>query len=788
MTMNTTTDDGKHETSSMEEGGIAVTTPQDYALEETMEESKQSDAAPPAAPTTSSNKKRHLVVWTVLGVAAALALIVGLSVGLLRKSSDATIAPTFDVALDTVSRSTLTTTYASCDELRLDLRQASGYLANAVIDANARWYFHQDGPYSKRVDRQPVAETTALDKSRQPSTAQQPDGITEDSYGTNNQVDGVEEADIVKTDGENVYVAYGSEIVVLHADNVTVLDRIQIPSTECLRSEINSLLLVSQKLVVIVSSNMCNQDAPYGQVVSGSHQTRVLLYDITPNTTTSAATASTSLELIQQTMLQGSYISAHAINDNVHVVTSTFVNTRFAFGQYLDPYNENVYDRSTFAGDETEFRAQAYFQALGHQDDFVEQLLSQLSCASLQQVVLWQSSGDAAALNFASIMETLSSVYSFSIKDNETALENIHQTSMLLPTRNWQVYASLDRLVVASEGWFVVDDNESMALQQTYLVTYQLDAATATPYSLSTVPGYMLNQFSMDHYYSEETDTDYLRVATSTRDRWTWNSRGRWTQSDDTTSQVTILEMTELMPIVGQVTGLGKPGERIYAVRFQGDTAFAVTFRQTDPFYTLDLSDPSNPQKVGELEIPGFSNYLHPITTAGEDGQEQDLILGVGQYADQETVTGIQISLFDVSDFANPQRIQSFAEDGGYSSSEAQYDHKAFRYLPESRILILPLTVYTRGDDEFDGFRLYKIDPETGITPYVSIEHASSLYGGCWSRSAHLDARSMVFGGDILTLKGHSILSHDLTTKLVDAAPIHLDSNLTTDCSSNYLK
>lgn len=753
---------------------------------------QQKDVAP--AISDGSSKNKQAILWTILGAAAALALIVGLSVGL-AAGRTLELAPTFSVSLATVSPKTLQTNYASCSELRADLLQASGFLANSVIDANAQWYFHRKGvnfnDQAKDGNDLDVAETLAHDPDSSSSLPDESNEvtITENSFGTNNQVDGVEEADIVQSDGEKVYAAYGLEIVVLRAaDNVTALERIQVPEVaECYSQRISSLLLVSQKLIV-TTSGYCDSGLPYGQVVAASNNTRVFIY----NTGTAI-----NLELTKQSVLQGDYISARAIGDeNVHIVTSSWLNTRYAFTQYLDPYNENVYDQSTLK-DETEFRTQAHFQAAEQQETFVDQFIFQLGdCTTLQQVALWQSS-NSTILDFSSIMQSLSSVYSFSVQ--EEMLENsIHQASMILPTSNWQVYASQDRLIVASEGWFVDagGDDDAIALQQTYLVTYQLHGPVASAVSLGTVPGYVLNQFSIDHYYSQKDDNSYLRIATSSRDQWTWNSHRRWTRSVDGTSQVTIFEMNQdndrqqLMIIVGQLIGLGKPGERIYSVRFQGDRAFVVTFRETDPFYTLDLSDPINPRAIGELEIPGFSNYLHPISIVGDASQQQDLILGVGQNADEATgrISGLQISLFNVSDFANPQRIQNYVEKGGYSSSEAQYDHKAFRYLEESQILILPLTVYARNDDDaFDGFRLYKIDPKFGIAPYFSITHSSSLYSGCWSRS-HLDARSMVFGGDILTLKGHSILSHDLTTKLEDTDPINLDENLTTGCALSYFE
>ena len=134
--------------------------------------------------------------------------------------------------------------------------------------------------------------------------------------------------------------------------------------------------------------------------------------------------------------------------------------------------------------------------------------------------------------------------------------------------------------------------------------------------------------------------------------------------------------------------------ERIYAVRFMGEKAYVVTFRQTDPFYTLDMSDPNDPLVVGELKILGFSNYLHPING--------DLILAIGQNATETgRANGLQISLFNVSDFSNPMRVKTYVEQGTWSSSEAQYDHRAFRYLPQTKLLILPLSVNSEQEKYF---------------------------------------------------------------------------------------
>ena len=139
--------------------------------------------------------------------------------------------------------------------------------------------------------------------------------------------------------------------------------------------------------------------------------------------------------------------------------------------------------------------------------------------------------------------------------------------------------------------------------------------------------------------------------------------------------------MGEQLVQVGAIEGLGK-GERIYSVRFVGPIGYVVTFRQTDPLYTVDLGDPTKPTVRGELKIPGYSAYLHPA-----DGNR---LIGVGQDAtNQGRVTGTQVSLFDVGNLADPARLAKYSLPGTYS--EAEFDPHAFLYWPASGLLVVPL-------------------------------------------------------------------------------------------------
>ena len=173
-----------------------------------------------------------------------------------------------------------------------------------------------------------------------------------------------------------------------------------------------------------------------------------------------------------------------------------------------------------------------------------------------------------------------------------------------------------------------------------------------------SVPGTLLNQFSLDEFEGN------LRVAVTLGNFWG--------STENSSNDVYILDKN--LDITGEATDLGL-GERIYSVRFLNEVAYLVTFRQTDPFYILDLSNPRNPKVTGELKIPGYSSYLHPLTN--------NLVLGVGLENGY-----LKFSLFDVSNKSDPQELDKFRTDE--YSSELLYNHKAFLFDPEKKIFFIP--------------------------------------------------------------------------------------------------
>lgn len=193
-----------------------------------------------------------------------------------------------------------------------------------------------------------------------------------------------------------------------------------------------------------------------------------------------------------------------------------------------------------------------------------------------------------------------------------------------------------------------------------------------------------------------------------------------------------------------------------------------VTFRQTDPFYVIS-TDPTDVRLLGELEISGFSSYIHSINS------DDTLLVAVGREADRfGRILGVQISLFDATNASDPillNRTVVEQERDVWSSSRVSWDYKAFRYLPlgpDFGIVIIPLRVVAWNRDDldgnFDGFLVYDVSRDHGISQRFNVSHVDSdQFYSCYY-PAFLPQRSLVFNGNVTTMKGHSVISTDLDT------------------------
>jgi uncharacterized secreted protein with C-terminal beta-propeller domain len=216
------------------------------------------------------------------------------------------------------------------------------------------------------------------------------------------------------------------------------------------------------------------------------------------------------------------------------------------------------------------------------------------------------------------------------------------------------MYVSVDNLYVTYSTW-----NNG---QYTSIYRISIDGSALTFESKGSVPGYVLNQYSMDEY------NGYFRIAT------TW-------QNVTQVNNVYVLDMN--MSLIGKLENLAE-NERIYSVRFMGDKSYMVTFRQIDPFFVLDMSNPAEPKVAGELKIPGFSSYLHPY-----DGNH---IIGLGKED-----SSVKLSLFDVTNAYNPKETSKYLIESEWTDSQALNDPKAFLFDKEKQLLVIPISTTNYG-------------------------------------------------------------------------------------------
>ncbi|MBD3248340.1 hypothetical protein GF382_03570 [Candidatus Falkowbacteria bacterium] len=283
------------------------------------------------------------------------------------------------------------------------------------------------------------------------------------------------------------------------------------------------------------------------------------------------------------------------------------------------------------------------------------------------------------------------------------------------------------------------------------------------------VTGAVLNQFSMDE------NGGYFRIATTKNRTWS-----RYVDDqDELESYSNLYVLDEDLKQAGSIEGLAK-GERIYSVRFMQDRAYLVTFKQVDPLFVVDLKNPRNPKVLGELKIPGFSNYLHPY--------DDDLLIGIGKDTKETEwggvrTLGVKLSLFDVSDVSDPKEVDTYVMGDAGSDSIALHDHKAFLFSKDKNLLVLPMMI--REDLEnrgwgkltFSGAAVFDID-EDGFELKGKIDHSD---GGqeaarrCWGycfydnnvlRSLYMDDVLYTFSNNYLKMNDLGDLDEVKSLKL----------------------
>lgn len=501
---------------------------------------------------------------------------------------------------------------------------------------------------------------------------------------TNVQVEGVDEPDIVKTDGVRILAIAGEQ---LHYVDITGDG-----STGRLRGSValsdpdagvytygQEIFLAGDRAFVIARTDGATvfaTDAATTSAVDGGDAEADLVEPLPtepfPGQYWGPSTSIIEVDLsnpdvpavVNRLDVQGQYISGRSIGSTARIaITSPPQDLGFLF-----PSGPGTEDAAE------EFNRQLVLESTA--DQWIPDYALTTSDGSIERGELTDCTNVHAPVEFSGF-DMLSVV----TVDLGGPLTSPAEATSSVMAQGDTVYANEDRFYISTNVWIppTLDEQQRGDWEEQYeTAIHRFSIAGDGPavYEASgSVEGHLLNQFSMN----DRDGTFFVATTEGTP----------WGVQPDTDNQIIALQVDgDRLVEVGKVEDLGLEGERIFSVRYVGDLAYLVTFRQTDPFYVVDLADPTNMIVRGELKIPGFSSYLHPIS--------DDLVIGVGQDATEEGfVTGTKVSLFDVSDLDDP--IERDVWTLPNAQSDAEFDHRAFLWWAPTNTAVLPLTTWSDG-------------------------------------------------------------------------------------------
>ena len=514
---------------------------------------------------------------------------------------------------------------------------------------------------------------------------------------TNIQVEGVDEADIVKSDGEYIYLATDSRLVIARAyppEKAGILCEME------MEGKIEGLFVNGERLVVL-EDNRPAYGIRHEGILSGGNGTRVSvkIYEVSDKGKPA---------LRRDLAVDGYYVSSRMIGDHVYVVTS----------------------KSAWVNEDN----------IG-----LPRIYSNNRSVEIQPAEIWHSATPDNGYGFTTIMSVNM------VNDDE---EPVHETLLL---------GSASNMYVSPGNIYVTFTDSTEGSEKTSIHRIHIDEGRIEYQATGEVPGRPLNQFSMDEY------GEYFRVATTT---------GHVTRRGaNSGNHVYILDQS--LDIFGSLENLA-PGEQIHSARFMGSRCYLVTFKKVDPFFVIDLANPGEPRVLGELKITGYSDYLHPY--------DENHVIGIGKEAiaaeegNFAWYQGVKISLFDVSDVANPKEIGKYEIGDRGTDSPVLYDHKAFLFDKSKSLLVLPVQVaeidesdysgvvppYAHGQPVWQGAYVFNISVESGLQLRGRITHCSGTEFGqgryyIGSSSCSIE-RALYIGDALYTISDQKIGMNHLET------------------------
>lgn len=534
-------------------------------------------------------------------------------------------------------------------------------------------------------------------------------GAAKEHSGTNVHESGVDEPDLVKTDGRRVVTVANGQLSVVDVASRQRTAKLTVPgggyASQLLLDGDRALVMTGGDAQAYRGERMVPSDKPIDPVANGS---RLVLVDLTG-----------AGEILGSLQIDGYYIDARQIGSVARVVMRSTPNLKFRHPQG-DAVTESATERN-----------REVVENSGIADWLPRYTLESGNARSDGQLVECEAVSHPRRYTGASLLTVLTVDLQRDLTTGDPI--SIAADGDTVYGTGTSLYVADDHVEHGVTGNNFAPDVRPLPAGEQRTEVYQFDiSGSGKPVHVASggVEGTLLNQYSLSEHEGN------LRIATTVA------SAGGST-AQRLRSMVTVLtRQGEDLMLRGRVDGLGE-GERIYSVRYTGDIAYVVTFRETDPLYTVDLSDPSAPKVTGELKITGYSAYLHPLG--------RDRLLGVGQEATSDGVaTGLQVSLFDTS-ADSASRVGQFHLPEAYS--EVENDPHAFLYWEDKGLIILPVTVGPDGAGMLvlkrSGDRL----DEVGV-----VQHTDSRYGA----GAPPPRRALIIGAELWTVSDLDIMVSDL--------------------------
>lgn len=539
----------------------------------------------------------------------------------------------------------------------------------------------------------PLAAPKAMEDSSAPS------GMGVDYSETNIQVAGVDEADIVKTDGKYIYTVSKNILTISEAyppENAKLLSKIELSSG----SNPNEIFIDGNNLLVFGARSYFAKSLDEMEILKGvepytvnlwSNLTFVEIYNISDRQNPAPK---------RKLEFAGSYLSSRKIDNYVYFVLNSYPDYR-------------ILEKDKISDDEIKNIIPVFRDLKEKEINKEKEFEPLVDCSEISYI---EPIADARYI----------SVIGLAIDDYTK-----EPTKEVILGSSQNIYASLENLYIVNAQYQYsrglleeIIGTVGDSREKTEIYKFSLNKDKIQYLTKGEVPGTILNQFSMDEYDS------YFRIATTKH-----SFIGRSQPSNN----VYILDKD--LKITGSVEDIA-PGETIYSARFMGKKGYLVTFKKIDPFFTLDLSNPKDPKIIGKLKIPGYSDYLHPY--------DENHIIGIGKNTieaeeiwgdDFEWHQGIKMAIFDVTDFENPREMHKVVIGDRGSDSPILRDYKAFLFDKDKNLLVIPILLAEIPEDmkqdpkrarnlygeyTFQGSFVYDISLDKGFVFKGRITHYNS--------------------------------------------------------------